>query len=131
MLQLALGTSKANTVKSKMIKIGKIVRALCEAGAEVEKMDIKSGSAPIHVCAKTMNCDAAMALLDHGADANLKDKSGRTALYHIAVDNDPDIGFVQSLLKRGGTLGGKKLPQLQDRPRGSQIETRKLISRCS
>jgi ankyrin repeat protein len=126
MLQLALSTSRANTNRAKMAKIGSIVRALCEAGAEVDRKD-KHGSAPIHVCAKNMNSDAAMALLDHGAQPDLKDKSGRTALYLIALDNDPDLGFVKGLIERDSTLAGKKLPLLQDRARESQIAARDEI----
>ena len=126
LMNVALGTSKVNTNKTKMASTTAIVQFLNEKGADLDARDAQ-GYAPLHICAKNMNSEAAIALLDAGAKIDLPDKFGRTALYLAGLDVDPDPKFVQMLIGRRATLAGKKLPPLQARPRANQVSVRKLI----
>jgi len=126
MMNIALGTSKVNTNRAKMASTSAIMKFLHDKGADVDARDAQ-GYAPLHICAKNMNWEAAIALLDVGAKIDLLDKSDRTALYLAGLDVDPDPKFVQMLIGRRATLAGKKLPPLQARPRANQVSVRKLI----
>lgn len=58
------------------------------------------GFAPLHYCALYGNLEGVKALLDGGADVNLKDsRSGRTAFFHALENNH--LNVTQTLLRHG------------------------------
>ncbi|KAN0085426.1 Ankyrin repeat-containing domain protein, partial [Elaphomyces granulatus] len=73
-----------------MALVTKIVRLLCERGADVNAAD-NSGFRPIHYCARTMNLSAAKYLLENKAEVNAADSAGHTALYYMAIDGHPSF----------------------------------------
>jgi ankyrin repeat protein len=126
MLHLALGSGNVNTNKSKMLNILAIVRLLCDHRADVNAAD-RLGLCPIHYCAKTMNTEAAIYLLNHGSQINAYDKKDRTALYYTAVDSYPDFEFAKMLARGGGKLGKAKPPGLLRVANESQRKVRALV----
>lgn len=65
-----------------------IVAQLCEAGAEVNRADLK-GTTPLHAAVECGNQEMTRTLLMHGASADAADARGRTPL-HIAAHNGDD-----------------------------------------
>ncbi|HEY3837661.1 MAG TPA: ankyrin repeat domain-containing protein [Bryobacteraceae bacterium] len=59
---------------------GDIVRALVRAGAQVNSSSGAKACTPLHLAARRGNTEIAEALIDCGADMNLRDKSGDTPL---------------------------------------------------
>ncbi|KAH0547678.1 hypothetical protein FGG08_000167 [Glutinoglossum americanum] len=125
-LHFALGADKVNTNISEMKKATDIVRLLFIHRVDVNAPD-ESGLRPIHYCAKTINFEATMFLLDKGARINEPDKKGRTALHYVAIDSKPDVQFAEMLIGRGGELGSVRLPDLVPRATTSQRHVRRLI----
>lgn len=126
MLHLALGDGKVNTDKNKMALVTKIVRLLCERGANVDAAD-HSGLRPIHYCAKTMNLPAAKYLLEKKAEVNAADSAGRTALYYMAVDGHPSVKLAETLVQKGGKLGTKRPDSLKRKASDNQRKVRALL----
>lgn len=58
-------------------------RILLEQGCAVNYLS-KTGESPLHILTKKGRFEAAMVLLTHGANANLKGQDGNTAL-HLAM----------------------------------------------
>lgn len=56
---------------------------LLEQGCALNYLS-KTGESPLHIMTKKGRFEAAMVLLTHGADANLKGQNGNTAL-HLAM----------------------------------------------
>ncbi|MCU1233127.1 MAG: globin [Candidatus Solibacter sp.] len=59
---------------------GRVVRALVEAGADVNAQDRVKRCAPLHAAARRGNIAAARALLESGADTGVRDRNGATPL---------------------------------------------------
>jgi ankyrin repeat protein len=125
-LHLALGDGKVNTDKNKMALVTKIVRLLCERGADVNAAD-NSGLRPIYYCAKTMNLSAAKYLLENKAEVNAADSAGHTALYIVAVDGHPSVELAETLMQKGGKLGKKRPNPLPRKASESQRKVRTLV----
>lgn len=125
-LHLALGDGKVNTDKNKMALVTKVVRLLCERGADVNAAD-NSGLRPIHYCAKTMNLSAAKYLLENKAEVNAADSAGHTALYLVAVDGHPSFELAETLIQKGGKLGKKRPNPLTRKASESQRKVRTLV----
>lgn len=58
-------------------------RLLLDRGCEINYLS-KTGESALHVLTKKGRFEAAMVLLTHGANANLKGRDGNTAL-HLAM----------------------------------------------
>jgi ankyrin repeat protein len=127
MLHLVLNNGKVDTDENRMKRITDIVKLLCKNHVDWEAQD-DTGLRPLHYCAKTMNIDAASYLIKNcRANVNGMDKENRTALYHLALDCNPDPNMATELLKHDATTGNKDLPPLQARARLSQKKVRDLI----
>ena len=78
---------------------GAIVRALVQAGAQVDTpVGAKRGTA-LHVAARRGNTEVAEALLDCGADINVRDKAGDTPLQRARNCRKPAVASL--LVSRG------------------------------
>jgi len=68
------------------------IRLLVELGADVNATDIKFGNTPLHTWIITFSSDLKMFqyLLEHGADVNKKNHSGKTAIDYA---NDKKLNY--------------------------------------
>lgn len=66
-----------------LVSLWQMCRMLLEQGCEVNYLS-KTGESPLHILTKKGRFEAAMVLLTHGANANLKGQDGNTAL-HLAM----------------------------------------------
>jgi ankyrin repeat protein len=92
---------------------GKVVRALVEAGADVDARDGVKQCTALHMAARRGNIEVAEALLDCGANLEARDSVGDTPLRR-AVNCDK-TGVAALLLARGAdrnSVGGKGLTPL-------------------
>jgi ankyrin repeat protein len=116
-----------NANKSRLIS--SIVRLLCEHGADVNAVDY-FGLRPIHLCAVTMNLEAAEYLLqEHKAQINALDFKDRTALYYVATNANPNPMFAKMLIERGGKLGKEKLKPLPREMTTIQRRVRDMVAK--
>ena len=82
---------------------GGTVRALLEAGANAESRNV-NGSAPLHFAAMSGSVEAVVALVDHGADVNVREaRWGQTPLMFAASRNR--IPAIRTLIERGADVG--------------------------
>lgn len=83
-----------------------VITALLEAGTSVTKASSVSELAPIALAARERRSDIVQTLLDAGADADVRDKSNRSALFYASSVSN--IATVQALapcaLKNDGSL---------------------------
>lgn len=66
-----------------MLPLCQMCRMLLDRGCEINYLS-KTGESALHVLTKKGHFEAAMVLLTHGANANLKGQDGNTAL-HLAM----------------------------------------------
>jgi ankyrin repeat protein len=76
-----------------------------------------------------MNHEAVLCLLKHGADINLPDAKGHTALRYLAMDGDANIGLMDLLVRKGGTLGQKPLLTLPNTNKEHRTAVKRLLRR--
>lgn len=67
------------------VKIDLVEEAL-KNGADVDAKDEYTSRTALHYASRIGNLEIVKTLLEHGADATIKDKYGRTSLYY-ALDN--------------------------------------------
>jgi hemoglobin len=84
---------------------GDIVRALVQAGAQVDTPVGSKRCTALHVAARRGNTEVAEALLDWGADMNVRDKAGDTPLRRA---KNCRKAAVASLLVLRGALGARQ-----------------------
>jgi len=82
-----------------------ILKMLVEAGAD---MEVSGGDTPFLACWGWKRFKAAKALAELGANVNVQDKRGRTAL-HIGIEKEFDPELLQWLVKHGAS------PDIPDR----------------
>lgn len=78
-----------------------IIANLLTQGASLSAQTDRTGETALHLAARYARADAAKRLLDAGADANMKEQTGRTPL-HVAVAADAQ-GVFQILLRNRAT----------------------------
>ena len=78
-----------------------MIASLLLQGASLSAQTEGTGETALHLAARYARADAAKRLLEAGADANLKDHSGRTPL-HSAVAADAQ-GVFQILIRNRAT----------------------------
>ncbi|HWM88439.1 MAG TPA: ankyrin repeat domain-containing protein [Kofleriaceae bacterium] len=78
-----------------------MIRLLVELGADVD--EVVGDGTPFLLCWTTRRFKAAALLLRSGADVNVQDGRGRTALHH-ALEKDYDLAQVRLLLEHGAAL---------------------------
>ncbi len=79
-----------------------VVNVLVGNGANIEAR-AEDGETALHEAARELNCDAAMALLKHGADINVRDKWNHTPLRTAAcIAGDRRASEMVGLLLRAG-----------------------------
>lgn len=90
---------------------------LAKHKANIDQRD-QQGNAPLHIAITARNIELLDRLLDHGADPDLTDARGWTALDRLAEKKDRDSPVVQRLIVAGGQYN-KQLPLYPDliRPR--------------
>lgn len=66
-----------------VLSLWQMCRMLLECGCEINYLS-KTGESALHILTKKGRFEAAMVLLTHGANANLKGQDGNTAL-HFAM----------------------------------------------
>jgi len=76
-----------------------ILGLLLDAGADIENVHDVT---PFLACWRWKRFDAAKFLATHGADVNVQDSKGRTALYH-GVERDFDPALLTWLVKHGAS----------------------------
>jgi ankyrin repeat protein len=69
----------------------KMTQFLLEQKANVNAVENRSGSTPLHLAAKNRDLKTLELLIDAGADPSLPDGVGRTALYHAYNENFIDV----------------------------------------
>lgn len=113
--------------KNKGAAIG-IIKSLLSKGADVNAPYISkdprySGGTPLMSAAKYGFADVVKLLLSHGADADTRDKAGKTALDHArAKGHQAVVGLLS------GTGGKKKAPTAMAKPRPTSSKDKKEIS---
>jgi len=102
------------------------VRALIEAGADVNAKDVR-GATALHQAAYGNNAAVAALLIEAGADVNAKNVRGATALHQAAYGNNVAVAAV--LIEAGAdvnavaTLGASRTRELAIRGwRGTPLE---------
>ncbi len=102
------------------------VRALIEAGADVNAKDVR-GATALHQAAYGNNVAVAAVLIEAGADVNAKNVRGATALHQAAYGNNAAVAAV--LIEAGAdvnavaTLGASRTRELPMRGwRGTPLE---------
>ena len=81
---------------------GSVVRALVQAGANVDAHDGVKHSTALHMAARRGNVDVAEALLDCGADMEARDSKGETPLRRAVNCGKTEVAAL--LLRRGADL---------------------------
>ena len=66
-----------------------VIDALLAAGASLEQTDFM-GETPLHLAARERNIDAAIHLIDLGAEVDARDHENRSPLYWLAMMTDPE-----------------------------------------
>jgi truncated hemoglobin YjbI len=79
---------------------GDVVRALVQAGAQVNERSEAKRCTALHMAARRGNTEIAEALLDCGADVNARDKAGDTPLQRARNCRKPAVASL--LVSRGG-----------------------------
>ncbi len=89
-----------------------VVAKLVKAGAHVNEQDVKQLTALMRaVSTDSVDLPTVKALLAAGADVNLKDQNGETALDWARKYGNPDVEKV--LVAAGGTHGAPKVPPVR------------------
>lgn len=78
-----LGPFVNNCVSPVLVFLWQMCRLLLEQGCEINYLS-KTGESALHILTKKGRFEAAMVLLTHGANANLKGQDGNTPL-HLAM----------------------------------------------
>ena len=81
------------------------IRWLLDHGADVKKVGTNTGSTPLHAAAYIGRCDAAVLLLDAGADVDARTYHSNTPLHHAAAAADNKL--CNLLLSRGASLDAR------------------------
>jgi ankyrin repeat protein len=76
---------------------------LLERGARINTRDNVNGRTPLHWAVWWGNIQAVQLLLEHGADVNASDKSGKTPSQLISASSEQEI--VELLSKYGAESG--------------------------
>lgn len=87
--------------------VKKIVEALLKAGAKINAQGGGPARTALHQAVEFRDLELTTQLLEHGADPNLRDASGRTPLDSTA-DRTPRIGQARSPLSTSRPLAGQK-----------------------
>ncbi|KAH9962793.1 hypothetical protein BGW80DRAFT_1448371 [Lactifluus volemus] len=82
-----------------------IVRWLLECGAETNARDTREGLIPLHVAALRGNLETVQILVQHNADINAKDFSGKTPLHYASERGHLDV--VRLLLGSGADVNAR------------------------
>ena len=90
-----------------------VTRLLLENGADVNTLNVKFGSTPLHLAAVNRSIEVVRVLLGQGANVGAQDFRGRTAL-HLAADTNilrtgdrGNVDIVRVLLEHGANVGAK------------------------
>jgi ankyrin repeat protein len=82
-----------------------LVRMLCDRGVNVNSQNT-TGYTPLHIVAEGYNVIVGI-LLDYGADPNIRDSNGRTALHKAAAWSNGHEASMQILIEKGADRGAK------------------------
>ncbi|CAN0204619.1 unnamed protein product [Ectocarpus fasciculatus] len=78
------------------------VDALVEAGGDIERIKISDGYTPLCCAAEESQSNTMIALMDHGANAEVRDSWGRTLLHLVCRGQCGDLEETIDLLLRRG-----------------------------
>jgi len=82
-----------------------VVDLLLELGAGINKVDAAGGNSPLHGAIVGEEPEIASQLIERGADVNLRNKAGLSALMMAAAIGHP--GLVSSLIEKGAVVDAK------------------------
>ncbi len=80
-----------------------VIRALLDAGANIEALDDDGRTPLLWAAAETMNPEILQLLLARGARIEAKDSEGQTALM-LAVSGNPDPRITEGLIAAGANV---------------------------
>ncbi len=91
-----------------------MVANLLGSKGDINRRDLY-GKTPLHVAVQTGGYPLVYALVTHGADPNIKDKEGRTALHETLVQNPAaQLAVPRTVLKTGNTTQPMTLTRINE-----------------
>ena len=107
-LLLQYGASIENTLLVAIQKgLTGIVEKILEFGVNIDGVENKAGTSPLHIATDINSTKIVKLLLKHNADINYKDLSGETPL-HLAIIQEK-VDLIKELLKSGADPDGKNV----------------------
>ena len=114
------GDWNAALISASKLGIPRLIHVFKEKEINPNRTDPKTGKTALHYAASSSNIESVRYILSKGADTNLKDKKGRTALHHACWVEYDNFEIVKLLLDHRAD------PSMRDFSRKTSLHSTRL-----